>query len=89
MLEKVRLALRVTTHAFDDELGDLILAARADLGLAGVPGGLDDPLIQRAIVTYCKCHFGQAENSEGLKASYDEQKAQLQTATGYGLKEGL
>ena len=35
MLEKVKLALRITTPAFDSELSDLILAALADLGIAG------------------------------------------------------
>lgn len=36
MLEKVRLALRITTTAFDEEIQDLIVAALADLGIAGV-----------------------------------------------------
>ena len=35
--------------------------------------------------TYCKAHFGSIEGAEydRLKAAYEEQKAQLQTATGY------
>ncbi len=36
MLEKVRLALRITTTTFDEEIKDLIAAALADLGIAGV-----------------------------------------------------
>ena len=36
MLEKVKLALRITTNAFDSELNDLIDAAKIDLGIAGV-----------------------------------------------------
>ena len=32
MLTKVKLALRVTTDAFDSELNDLIDAAKLDLG---------------------------------------------------------
>ena len=36
MLEKVKLALRIVTAAFDSEINDLIDAALADLGLAGV-----------------------------------------------------
>lgn len=87
MLKKVKLALRVTTTAFDDELNDLIAAARADLGVAGIPSKIDDPLIRRAVVTYCRYHFGQPEDAERLKTSYDEQKAQLQMASGYGLPE--
>lgn len=86
MLDKVKLALRITTNAFDSEIADLIDAALADLGIAGVVN-LDnaDPLIIRAVVTYCKVNFGSPEDGEynRLKAAYDEQKAQLQTATGY------
>lgn len=87
MLEKVKLALRLTTSAFDNELNDLISAALADLNLAGVSGATDDPLITRAAITYCRVHFGSPSDYERVKASYDEQKAQLQMATGYGLPE--
>ena len=84
MLEKVRLALRITTTAFDEEIQDLSVAALADLGIAGVSNEDEsDPLIIRAVVTYCKANFGEADEYERLKASYDEQKAQLQMATGY------
>lgn len=84
MLEKVRLALRITSTAYDEDLNGLIDAALADLGLAGVLNEkVTDPLIQRAVITYCRCHFGSPEDYDKLKASYDEQKAQLQTATGY------
>lgn len=88
MLDKVKLALRLTTDAFDAELTDLINAAALDLGLVGValPELLaNDALIVTAIVTYVRCHFGSPSDYDRLKASYDEQKAQLQTATGYGL----
>lgn len=88
MLDKVKLALRITTTAFNSELNDLIAAALADLGLAGVTtltetDPLTDPLIIRAVTTYCRVHFGQPDDYERLKASYDEQKAQLMMATGY------
>ena len=83
MLEKVKLALRIKTTAFDEEIQDLIAAALADLGIAGVIAPEDDPLITRAVITYCKLNFGEPDNPERLQASYDEQKAQMQTATGY------
>lgn len=84
MLEKVKMALRISTDAFDDELNDLIAAAELDLGVAGVvlPAEID-ALVMRAIITYCKMHFGIPEDADRLKLSYDEQKAQLVTATGY------
>lgn len=84
MLDKVKLALRITTTAFDSEIEDLINAALADLGLAGVTKLNDyDMLIVRAVITYCKTNFGHPDNYEQLKSAYDEQKAQLQVATGY------
>jgi len=84
MLEAVKLALRITTNAFDTELEGLISAAKIDLQIAGVelPAELD-AIIQRAIITYCKMHFGEPDEYDRLKASYDEQKAQLSMATGY------
>lgn len=84
MLQKVKMALRITTDAFDDELNDLMKAAVLDLDIAGVDSdhGVDE-IITRAIITYCKCNFGQPDDYDRLKASYDEQKAQLSMATGY------
>lgn len=84
MLETVKMALRITTTAYDSELTYLIEAAKLDMGIAGVvlPDELD-ALVTRAIVTYCKMSFGLPEDYDRLKRSYDEQKAQLSTATGY------
>jgi hypothetical protein len=88
MLEKVKLALRITTEAFDSEITGLIAAACADLGVVGVDATYDtaDPLLIRAIITYCRVNFGAPEDYDRLKASYDEQKAQLISCTGYGLE---
>lgn len=90
ILNKVKLALRIVTDAFDSEIEDLIKACLLDLKIAGVNeytiDTVTDALVIRAVCTYCKYHFGDAngvEESDRLKASYDEQKAQLQMATGY------
>lgn len=84
IIDDVRLALRITTTTFDNELTNLINAAKIDLGIAGVtlPTELD-AICNLAIVTYCKCNFGQPDDYDRLKRSYDEQKAQLSMATGY------
>ena len=84
MLNKVKMALRISTSAYDDELTDLIEAAKVDLGIAGVvvPNQFD-AIVSRAIITYCKMSFGLPEDYDRLKKSYDEQKAQLSNATGY------
>lgn len=84
MLTKVKLALRLSTNAYDDEIQSLINAAKLDLGIAGVTfPGEADALVERAIITYCRCNFGSPADYDRLKKAYDEQKAQLMTATGY------
>lgn len=84
LIDDVRVALRITTTTFDSELTILIDSAKKDLGIAGVvlPETLDS-ICNVAIITYCKIHFGNPDNADKLKASYDEQKAQLSMATGY------
>lgn len=89
MLNAVKLAMRIVTDAYDAEITALIAAAAADLGIVGVTAETTttDPLLTRAIITYCRANFGSPDDYDRLKASYDEQKAQLITATGYGLPE--
>ena len=84
MLEKVKLALRIKTNAFDGEINDLISAALADLAAAGITNqDEEDPLIIRAVVTFCRANFGSPADYDKMKTSYDEQKAMMQMATGY------
>lgn len=86
MLEQIKMALRITTNAYDAELNNLIAAAAIDLGFAGVNEereSVNNPIIIRAVSTYCKMNFGTVDDYDRLKASYDEQKAQLSMATGY------
>ena len=83
LLIPVKMALRIKTDAFDDEIKSLIVAAQLDLGVAGVNPDEIDELVRRAICTYCKMSFGLPEDYDRLKASYDEQKAQMSNATGY------
>ena len=84
LIDDVRLALRLTTTVYDNELNDLMSACLSDLGIAGVvKDDTEDPIIKRAVVTYVKVHFGSPADFDRLKKSYDEQKAQLTTATGY------
>ena len=87
MIDKVRNALRISVAdntAMNEELQDLIDAAKLDLGVAGVvvPQTIDQ-LVTKAIITYCKMSFGLPEDYDRLKRSYDEQKAQLSNATDY------
>lgn len=87
MLGLVKMALRITTDAFDDELTQLISSAVIDLGFGGMVDTITvqnaDSVVKQAIITYCKMNFGLPEDYDRLKRSYDEQKAQLGTATNY------
>ena len=84
LISAAKLALRITTDAFDSEIESLLNAALLDMGVAGVevPEQLD-ALVKLAAITYVKMNFGQPDDYDRLKKSYDEQKAQLSTCTGY------
>lgn len=49
---------------------------------------ITDQLLIRAIITYVRLHFGSPDDYDRLERSYNEQKAQLITASGYGLPAG-
>lgn len=84
LIFKAKMAKRITTDFFDMEVERLLDAAMLDLGVAGVvlPDEIDR-LVEQAAITYFLLNFGQPENYDQLKRSYDEQKAQLATKTGY------
>lgn len=95
MLDKVKLALRISGSAFDDEVTDLINAAIADLRLVGIivpenagsPEATGDPLISRAIVLYAKAEFGFNDDAEKYRKAYDYLKCALSLAGDY-IEEG-
>ena len=86
LLDDVKGALRISGTAFDTEITGLINSAKSDLGIAGVivPSALDD-ICTTAIIAYCKFMFGNIDpgDADRWKRIYDENKAQLVTATGY------
>lgn len=91
MLDDCRLAMRISTLAYDNEITRLINAACGDLGIVDVvaDASSDDPLLEQAIITYVRLHFGTPEDADYLQRSYDEQKAQLISNRHYGLREWL
>jgi len=85
MLQKIKDALRVSGEALDEEIQDLIDAAKADLRLSGITKNEDDPLILRAITIYCKAHFGYEEpaQAELFMKSYNALKVHLALSREY------
>lgn len=86
LLALVKQALRISVDAYDTELKMLISAAFLDLTAAGVDlftATTADDLVKMAVCTYCKANFGNPQDADRIKRSYDEQKAQLSMKTGY------
>ena len=85
LIDDVKKALRITSLAFDTEVTDLINAAKADLTLSGVDTLVEtDPLIKRAIITYCKAYFGYDNpDSDRLALAYDSLRKHLVISTDY------
>ena len=59
MLEDVKNALRISDDDFDNEIRDLIEAAKSDLETSGVASSFiredkNGPLIKNAIINFCK-----------------------------------
>lgn len=89
LLNDVKTALGLSSEEFDATVTDLIDSAKADMGITDIDTELledENPLYKRAIITYCRMNFsifGVPDGYDRLKASYDEQKAQMLMASGY------
>ncbi len=83
LINQAKTARRMATNAFDAEVERLLDAALLDLGCAGVEGVENDLLVDQARITYFLMNFGEPDQYDRLKKSYDEQKAQLSMRTGY------
>lgn len=78
------MARRMNTNAFDAQVSRLLSAALRDLYVAGVDlPEQAEPLAVEAAITYFLVHFGSPDEYDRLKTSYDEQKAQLRTLSGF------
>ena len=87
MLEKVKLSLRITTNKLDSEITDLIEACKIDLSIGGVLK-IDeaDAIVQRAIILYCKAHFGLSNaDSEKYLSSYEMLRTNLKLCGDYNV----
>ena len=73
-LDKVKLNLRISSDVFDEaEIQPLIDAALKELKRRGVVNQpAEDPLIFRAVVFYCKAHFGFDKDGSRYEAAFDK-----------------
>ncbi|MFJ8529640.1 head-tail connector protein [Bacillus sp. NPDC094106] len=88
MLTDVKKSLRISHDSLDDEIEDLIEAARHDLMLSGVSktkvNDDEDPLIKRAVITYVKANFiADVKEVDRFQSSYNMLKNHLTLAGDY------
>ncbi len=89
MLEKVKLSLRIKSNILDLEIEDLIEACKIDLSISGVKKiEENDPIINRAIILYCKANFGlENKDSDKYQKSYDLLKQSLSLCGDYNVEQ--
>jgi uncharacterized phage protein (predicted DNA packaging) len=87
MLESAKNALRLSGNELDEEVQDLINAAISELQLSGVGlTDINDPLIKRAILTYCKANFGwDNPEAERFQKSFESLKNHLSLSVEYSV----
>ncbi|SPF49335.1 putative phage protein (For DNA packaging) [Candidatus Desulfosporosinus infrequens] len=90
LIDDVRAYLRIDASdtSFDVEIQDLINAVQTELTDVGVNstlvGAATDPLIKKAITTYCKANFGyDTDNAEAFASSYEKLKIYLMNSGTY------
>lgn len=83
MLDKVKLAMGITTDAYDAEIQALIDAALLDLGIAGVTKLTGDAMVQRAVITYCRLMFHTPADFDRLRWAYESIKGQMAISSDY------
>ena len=73
-IAKDKTTLRISSNVFDEaEIQPLIDAALKELKRRGVVNQpADDPLIFRAVVFYCKAHFGFDKDGTRYEAAFDK-----------------
>jgi hypothetical protein len=85
-MTKVKVDLRISHNALDADILDSINACLQDLTIGGIiKVDESDPLILRAIKLYCRSVYEEdTAKAEAYKVRYDDMKACLQMAEGYG-----
>lgn len=84
-LDDVKVALRVSNTSFDDEIADIIAAAKLDLTEAGaINTDETDKLVKRAITLYAKANFGMSNpDMEKYHKAYERIKITMSLCTTY------
>ena len=92
MLDHVKLALRIKTNIFDEEIQGLIDDCLSELAGFSIyrkeehlKTGIYDKQIESAVIFYCKWKFGNNPDAERWGDIYHDKVSKLLCMTGYGL----
>lgn len=87
MLDKVKLALGLTTDVYDADIEENIEAARAELIRSGVKpekaNAEDDALIIRIIKTFCQKEYSEGTESSRFERSWRYQLDNIRKSAEY------
>jgi len=87
VLTIVKLALRITSTAFDSEIQQLIDDCLAELQGLGIYR--TDAQTQTAVIAYCKWLFGNNPDAERWAGIYKDKVSKLMSMSGYGLEDSV
>lgn len=88
MLEKIKLALRISHDALDADIESNISACMHDLQRVGVSPSAaikssEDPLITKAAELYCKWQYDFNGKGEQFKAAYEDLRDAMSLCSKY------
>lgn len=84
LVEKVKLALRISHTLLDADIAETITLARAEMTRAGVNPALsesDNPLVEGAIKTFCLSKYTDKDKAESYFESWQYQLDNLRKST--------
>lgn len=89
ILEKVKLALRISHNELDDEINDVIISARQEMTRAGMKSETAESsmeLVETAIKTYALAYYAPVKEAEKYTESFRYQLDQLRKSYPAGVE---
>lgn len=83
---KLSMGIAISVNMYDYDLNGLIEACKADLHICGIAQNKileSDPLINRAIIFYCKAYFRNSDSQERYRKAYEALKTALSMSGDY------
>ena len=84
IVDKVKLALRITHNLLDAEIADVVASARQELIRAGVASDIangDKKIIETALKTYALWYYAEPKDRDGYYKSFESQCENLRKST--------